>query len=72
MIDRRKPKLRRRGEENGPIDWRGVRSLIVDLLLVVALMAGGIWAGAHYEKTKDNGLKEVPATEYTVKGKVKK
>ena len=64
---------RRKGEINGKTDWK---QLLRDsrFILLIALLMWGSWAWGNYhgEHKNDGKLKDVPASEYTVKGKVRK
>lgn len=50
MFERRKPKLRRKGEENGSVDWVAWRNLVYNLFIVMALCGLSFMTGAYYQK----------------------
>lgn len=56
MIERRKPKERRRGEKNGPIRWRYLLDLFWTLCIVAVIGVGSFFIGIQYIIVKPNGV----------------
>jgi len=55
MIDWRQPKLRRRGELNGPVDYDRMFEWTVWLLIVLAVVYISFTGGRHFESVQ-NGV----------------
>jgi hypothetical protein len=49
MIERRQPKLRRRGEKNGKTNWWKYLSWFVELVMLIALLYVTFGMGRYYE-----------------------
>ena len=50
MIEQRKIKLRRKGENSGPIDWKQVRTETIPCIVIILLLfVITFWAGSHYK-----------------------
>ena len=59
MIEKRKPKLRRIGEMNGPFNWWAVLDAFVILLLVLAMTCIGFMLGWwHCEASHDTPVNQ--------------
>ena len=49
MIEKRRPKLRRKGEQDGPFDWPGMLNTFCYIVIIVACFYVAFMAGRHYE-----------------------